>query len=76
MMNVHIEYCEKWNYGPEFDRVSKIIQIINPNINVKGNQTSPRSGAFEITINNDLVYSKFETSTFPNKEQIKKLLKS
>ena len=73
-MNIHIEYCEKWNYGPEFDRVSKIIKKLNPNIIVNGNETPPRSGAFEITINNKLVYSKFETNIFPNEEQIKKIL--
>ena len=71
-MNVHIEYCEKWNYGPEFDRVSKIIKKINPNAIITGNQTAPRSGAFEITINNNLVYSKFETNTFPSEKQIEK----
>ena len=74
-MNVHIEYCEKWNYDPEFDRVSKIIKKLNPDIIVNGNQNSPRSGAFEITINDNLVYSKFETNTFPNEQQIEKFLK-
>ena len=73
-MKIHIEYCVKWNYGPEFDRVSKIIKKLNPNITVDGNQKIPRSGAFEITINNNLVYSKFETDTFPNEAQIEKIL--
>ena len=59
-MNIHIEYCEKWNYGPEFDRVSKIIKNYNSDCQIKGNQSPPRSGAFEITINNKLVYSKFD----------------
>ena len=71
-MNVHIEYCEKWNYGPEFDRVSKLIKKYNPNAIITGNQISPRSGAFEITINNNLIYSKFETNAFPTEQQIKK----
>jgi len=35
-----------------------------------GNQTPPRSGAFEITINNELVYSKFKTNTFPSEDEI------
>ena len=74
-MNIHIEYCVKWNYGPEFDRVSKIIKKLNPDITVNGNQNPPRSGAFEITINDNLVYSKFETNTFPNEQQIEKFLK-
>jgi len=75
-MNIHIEYCEKWNYGPEFDRVSKIIKKIKSDVIISGNQTPPRSGAFEITINKKLVYSKFETNTFPNQNEIKKILNS
>ena len=75
-MNIHIEYCEKWNYGPEFDRVSEIIKKYVPNCKIKGNENYPRSGSFEITIDNKLVYSKFETNKFPNEEQIKNILNS
>ena len=75
-MKIHIEYCVKWNYGPEFDRVSKIIKKINPNCIINGNKNNPRSGAFEITINDKLSYSKFETQTFPNEEEIKGMLNS
>ena len=73
-MKIHIEYCVKWNYGPEFDRVSNIIKKINPNYIINGNQNNPRSGAFEITINDKLIYSKFETQAFPNEEEIKNML--
>lgn len=73
-MNVYIEYCVKWNYGPEFDRVSKILSEIIPDINIIGNEKAPRSGAFEITINNNLVYSKFITSNFPTEVELKKIL--
>ena len=75
-MKIYIEYCVKWNYGPEFDRVSKIIKKLKPNSSIIGNQNPPRSGAFEITINNKLIYSKFETQTFPNEEEIKIILNS
>ena len=73
-MKIHIEYCVKWNYGPEFDRVSNIIKKINPNYIIIGNQNTPRSGAFEIKINDKLIYSKFETQAFPNEEEIKNML--
>ena len=75
-MKVHIEFCVKWNYGPEFDRVSKIIIKYNPKAIIKGNDINPRSGAFEITLNEKLVYSKFETDSFPNEEQLKRILNS
>ena len=70
-MNIHIEYCIKWNYGPEFDRVSKIIKKLFPKIKITGNKDYPRSGAFEVCINEKLVYSKFKTGDFPNKDQIR-----
>ena len=60
-MKIEIEFCIQWHYDPEFDRVSKIIKKLKPNVIVNGNQNAPRSGAFEITINDKLVYSKFET---------------
>ena len=69
-MKIHIEYCIKWNYGPEFDRVSKIIKGIKPNCTIVGNEAPPRSGAFEVTIDNKLIFSKFSTGDFPNKETI------
>ena len=43
---------------------------------INGNQKNPRSGAFEITINDKLSYSKFETQIFPNEEEIKNMLNS
>ena len=70
MINVYIEYCEKWNYKPEFDRVSKIILSINQSINVKGNKSIPRTGSFEVVMNNQLVFSKLKTERFPNEREI------
>ncbi len=70
-MYIHIEFCEKWNYRPDFDRVSKVIKKIVPNAKIQGNINPPRSGAFEVTIDNKLAYSKFETGEFPQKSDIK-----
>ena len=69
-MNIHIEFCIKWNYSPEFDRVSKIIKKLNSKANIFGNSTPPRSGAFEVTIDNQLVFSKFNALEFPTEELI------
>ena len=73
-MKIHIEFCVKWNYGPEFDRVSKEIQALVPNATIVGNENTPRSGAFEIMIDGKLVYSRFETDSFPSKNEVKRLL--
>lgn len=69
-MKIHIEYCEKWNYGPEFERVSNIITKHYPDSNIESNISPPRTGSFEVTINNKLKYSKFETNEFPNENEI------
>ena len=50
--------------------MSKQIRKIKPNVSIKGNNTPPRSGAFEVTIEGKLVYSKLQTGSFPNMENI------
>ena len=69
-MYIHIEFCEKWNYHPDYDRVSKEIKKIMPNAHVTGNSKPPRSGAFEITLDGMLVYSKLQTGNFPKANDI------
>ena len=70
MIYIYIEYCEKWNYKPEFDRVSKIILSIDKSINIAGNKSNPRTGAFEVVMNNQLVFSKLEIGKFPDESEI------
>ncbi len=69
-MYIHIEFCEKWNYHPDFDRVSKEIKKNMPSAKVTGNSNPPRSGAFEVTIDGELIYSKFQTGSFPKEKDI------
>jgi len=38
---------------------------------VQGNRKSPRSGAFEVIIEDKLVFSKFKINRFPTLEEIK-----
>ena len=42
-----------------------------PNAEVDGNAKPPRNGAFEVTIDGKLVYSKFQTGNFPQEGDIK-----
>ena len=41
-----------------------------PEAIVEGNNSLPRTGSFEITINNVLKYSKFQTNEFPDETVI------
>ncbi len=50
--------------------MSKAIKKIIPEAKVQGNAKPPRSGAFEVTIDNKLVYSKFKTGEFPQERDI------
>ena len=50
--------------------MSKEIHNINSSIEIKGNESSPRTGSFEVSINNILAYSKFKTGVFPTVEEI------
>ena len=70
VMKIHIEYCEKWNYFPEFERVSNIIKEQNSQSIIERNNSEPRTGSFEVTIEGKLVYSKFETNNFPKESEI------
>ncbi len=70
MEYIHIEYCEKWNYKPEFDRVSKIILSLGSDVEIIGNKSLPRTGSFEVSINGELVFSKFKYNTFPVEDEI------
>ncbi len=54
--------------------MSNIIKTINPEAIISGNNTPPRSGAFEIKINEKLVYSKLDLGTFPNKSDIQNFI--
>ena len=74
-MKIHIEYCIKWNYGPEFDRVSNLIKTIDSTIEIEGNSHIPRSGAFEVCINDMEVFSKFKLLRFPTKKEISDWIK-
>ena len=74
-MNIHIEFCVKWNYGPEFDRVSSLIRSIDSSIQVSSNQMPPRSGAFEVKVDEETVFSKFEIGRFPNEAEVRGWIK-
>ena len=68
---IHIEFCERWNYKPYFDRVSKVLKNINPNLLIEGNNQTPRSGAFEVKKDGQIMFSKLKSGRFPNNSEIK-----
>ena len=55
--------------------MSKIIKKLFPEHTIIGNKISPRSGAFEVSMNEKIVFSKFETGNFPNENDIRSWFK-
>jgi len=51
--------------------VSKLIKKIAPTAKIEGNTKPPRSGAFEVSFDKKMVYSKFKTGEFPQEMDIK-----
>jgi len=51
--------------------VSKFIKNIVPQAKIEGNSTPPRSGAFEVILNDKLVYSRLKTGDFPQESEIR-----
>ena len=55
--------------------MSKILKEVNSDITITSNEESPRSGAFEISFNKKLIYSKFQTGKFPTENEVINLIK-
>ena len=69
-MEVRIEYCTSWNYQP---RAASLADALKEKYgaDVKKVDLVPGSGgAFEVSLNGTLLYSKLETRQFPTTEQI------
>ena len=69
-MELRIEYCAMWNYLP--NAVSLTSELLNKyGTDVKELTIVPGGGgAFEVTFNGNLVYSKLDTGEFPTTDQI------
>ena len=51
--------------------MSKIITSIDPDAIIDGNRSTPRTGSFEVELNGEIVFSKFESEKFPSESEIK-----
>jgi len=63
-VEVIIEHCSQWGYGPRAQALKdKILSVVtDANVNVKAG----RATSYEIIINGDLIFSKLETGQFPD----------
>ena len=66
-MNIRIEYCVVWNYKP------KALSLRDDLSTQFGNivELKPGAkGAFEVFVNNQLIFSKLQTDRFPEHGEI------
>ena len=66
-MDIIIEYCGAWNYEPRALRVRERLEK-KAQVNIKLVRGS--GGVFEITIDNNLVFSKKALGRFPTDEEV------
>ena len=66
-MKISITYCAEWNYEPKaVSLATKIKEALGtePKLIPKG------GGIFDVVVEEELVYSKFKTGSFPDEEQL------
>ncbi len=72
---VTIEYCVPWDYVPQAASLAEIL-MNEFSWDISGIQLIPGTqGAFEITFDGDLIYSKKQTDEFPSNELIARLIR-
>ncbi len=61
---LQIEYCIAWSYHYYFEQIKHHLEKLIPNCTVEGNtKREPRYGAFEISLDSTILYSKLNTSS-------------
>ena len=72
---VTIEYCVPWDYVPQAASLAEIL-MNEFSWDISVIQLIPGTqGAFEITFDGDLIYSKKQTDEFPSNELIARLIR-
>ena len=69
-MNIRIEYCVVWNYEPTALSLREELVLFGNAQIVSGTR-----GAFEVFLNNELIFSKLKLDRFPNIGEVGQLIK-
>jgi len=73
-MKVEIFYCTAWNYLPRASRVEEEIRENFPAADIKLVESS--GGDFRVLIDENTIYDKSETQSFPKIFEITNIIKS
>ena len=66
-MKIAIKYCAQWNYLP---RASSLGDELKKNLGAEIELVAGSNGVFDISLNGNMIYSKFEEGRFPQTEDI------
>ena len=70
-MNISITYCAQWNYKPQ---AVSLAAKIEKDLGVQVKLIPEGKGIFDVTVDGNLEYSKFQTGSFPQEEQLVSVL--
>ena len=71
-MKIEIHYCAVWNFEPN---AAGVAEELKKELGIEANLVAGRNGIFDVTVDDDLVFSKFETGRFPEPGEILNLIK-
>ena len=70
-MDIRIEYCVVWNFEP---KALSLRDDLNEEFGYWAEITPGATSAFEVYVNNNLIFSKLQLDRFPNDREIIKLI--
>ena len=72
LMKISIEYCAMWNYLPRASSLE--VELTNDFPEADVSLISSGGGVFEISLDDDLIFSKKSLNRFPEDGEIKKII--
>ena len=70
-MKVSIEYCTSWGY---LNQALSLRESIERQFGIKAELIKGMGGVFEISVNDNLLFSKKELNRFPNENEVEDLI--
>ena len=70
-MKISITYCTSWGY---LNQALSLRESIERQFGIKAELIKGMGGVFEISVNDNLLFSKKELNRFPNKNEVEDLI--
>ena len=70
-MKISIQYCTSWGY---LNQALSLRESIEKQFGVKAELIKGMGGVFEVSVNDNLLYSKKDLGRFPNENEIEDLI--